>query len=214
MALLTRAAKGSALTYGEVDGNWTELERRVGDGWQDLVMSVNVGGGANSPTWNQFRNGIYAYAFSPTTMNECWSQFHLRHDFKWGTMCYPHVHFSSNTTNTGTVRWGIEWTYARRADSVGGDNTGVIDFPATQTIYIEHEILSGEQYRHQVTEPADGNGIPGTGLETDGLILTRFFRDATHINDTFPDDVYLLTVDIHHEVDKDATPTRQPPFYP
>jgi hypothetical protein len=184
-----------------------ELDTRTGQGWNDLVQEVTVRSGANSPTPTIFIGGISAYEFSPTTMNECFVNFHMRHDYIAGTMVYPHVHWSSNTTSTGTVRWGVEYTLARRSDS-----TGLITFGATSTIYIEKVVGSGAQYHHHVNESGTGFGIVGTDLEEDSLILCRVFRDATHINDTYPDPVHLLTVDIHYECNSLSTPLRFPPF--
>jgi hypothetical protein len=206
-ALLTRAAKGSALTYTEFDGNIDEIELRTGQGWNDLVQDVTVRSGSNAPSPTIFIGGISAYEFSPTTMNECFVNFHMRHDYIAGTMVYPHVHWSHNTDVTGVVRWGFEYTLARRNDS-----TGLITFGATSTLYIEHTVTAGEVYQHHVNESADGLGIAGTALQEDALILCRVFRDAAHANDTYPDPIHLLTVDIHYECNTLSTPLRVPPF--
>lgn len=40
--LTTYAGKGSGLTYGEMDANLNELERRTGDGWFDVPMEITV----------------------------------------------------------------------------------------------------------------------------------------------------------------------------
>ena len=137
-ALITYAGKGSGLTYGEMDQNWNTLETRTGAGWNDLVSDVTIHTGTNAPNWSNYRDGLYGFAFSPDVMNECFVNFHLRHDYVDGTMVYPHVHWTHNTTNTGTVRWGVEWTFARRGDA----GSGTIDFGPTQTLYIEHNIDS------------------------------------------------------------------------
>ena len=207
MTITTRLGKGLPLTYAEMDGNLTDLTGRL-EGWNDLVREVIVRDGtANAPTVNPLRDGIYMYAFSADTMNECFANFHLNHDYTAGAMVYPHVHWSPNTTSTGTVRFGIEYTWARRADS-----TGQIAFPTTNTIYIETTISSNSQYFHMVNESVDGNGIPGSTMEVDSIILCRFFRDAAHPNDTFPDPVFLLSVDIHYPSTVKTTPLRVPPF--
>lgn len=195
MAVLnTYAPNNITLTYGQVDANWNELETRTGTGWNDLVESVLVRSGANSPSPTVFIGGITAYEFSPTTMNECFVNFHMRHDYIAGTMVYPHVHWSHIVDSTGVVRWGVEYSMARRNDS-----TGVVTFGATQTMYLEHNVALGETYQHEVTESADGTGIDGSILQEDALVICRLFRDATHINDTYPDSVHLLSVDIHYE---------------
>lgn len=209
MALNTYSGTGQ-LSYAEVDSNWTELERRTGTGWRDAYQDVSVLTGSAAPEIGVYRDGLIAYKFPASTMAECFANFHINHDYIAGQMVYPHVHWSTNTTSTGTVRWGVEYTLARR-----GDDTGLVNFGATQTLYIESTITDGAaaQYKHMVNESAEGYGIDGTDLKVDCLILTRFFRDAAHVNDTYPDPVYLLTVDIHYPCDVFATPLRTPPFY-
>jgi len=141
-------------------------------------------------------------------MNECFANFHMGHDYIPGSMVYPHVHWSPNTTASGVVRWGIEYTWARRHDS-----TGQTHFPATNTLYIDVDIeAGGHQYGHMVNESPDGFGIPGDTIEVDSIIMCRFFRDATHVNDTFPDSAFLLSVDIHYQSLVKTTPSRFPPF--
>lgn len=216
--LTLRNVKGSALTYSELDNNFSEFEYRTKPGWADLVQQVIVqNGGPNAPTIQNYRNGLYFYAFAPSATNEVYVCFHLNHDYNanggdigYEGMVYPHVHWTHNTTNTGTVRWGVEYTCARR-----GDSTGTVDFGATNTLYINHDVDSAlEQYRHHVNESATGQGIPQGGiLEVDALILCRFFRDGAHPDDTFPDDCFLLTVDLHYPTGVQQTPLRVPPFF-
>lgn len=217
MTIVLRADKGASLTHTELDGNFQDLDSRTQAGWNDLVAQVIVNSGSpNAPTINNYRNGLYFFGFAPSAVNECFVSFHLNHDYDpdggdtgYPGMVYPHVHWSPNTTSTGTVRWGVEYTSARRQDS-----TGTVTFGATNTLYIEHTISTNSQYMHIVNEPVTGSGIPnGSILETDSLILCRFFRDATHPNDTFPDDVFLLTVDVHYPAFQTQTPNRTPPFF-
>lgn len=216
MAIVLRSTKGSALTYGEVDGNFSTLDTRTGSGWNDLVQDVTVpAGGFNTPSWTMFRNGIYAWAFASDAMNEVWTNFHIRHDYDitggaYPGMIYPHVHFAVNTTSTGTVRWGVEYTCAQRHDD---GVPGTSAFGATTTIYFEHVIDVPNQYVHHVSEATDGDGIAaGTVLGVDALVSCRYFRDGAHVNDTFPDPVFLLTVDAHYPVNILCTPNRLYPF--
>lgn len=217
MAIVYQNVAGRLLTPTEVDGNFSTLDNRTTSGWNDLVQEVTVKSGTNAPTLANYRDGLWSYAFQNGQLNECFANFHIRHDYaatggdvSYPGMVYPHVHWSPNTTSSGVVRWGIEYTMARRHDS-----TGTTHFGATTTIYIESTVeAGGHQYGHMVNESVTGSGIPNSSiLETDALILCRFFRDGTHINDTFPDPVFLLTVDIHYPCDHSQTPLRTPPFY-
>lgn len=210
--LVYRSVKGSRLTSAEGDANTAELDRRTGRGWSDLVQDITVkAGAANAPTILVFRDNISGYAFSPDVNNECGTNFHLLHDYIDDTMVYPHVHWAvNNPTASGIVRWGIEYTWARRHDNT--EIPAITYYPASQTVYIEVAIDSTHQYAHMVSEHITGQGISGIGMQPDVIIKTRWFRDAEHVNDTYPDFVFLDTVDIHYECDKNSTPNRQAPF--
>jgi len=173
-------------------------------GWDDITADLSAGKavGANAPTWSTFRNGLSAYEFSAGTMNQIWITFHVKHDYAEGTLVYPHIHWSPNTTSTGVVRWGMEYTVAKGHDQEA--------FPASTTVYVESNIASNKQYQHIVSEVSDGDAFDA--FEADTLILMRVFRDAAHANDTFPDVVHAFTADIHFQANKDYTPNKAPPF--
>ena len=175
-------------------------------GWRDLTAEVTVRAtGANSPTFASYRNGIYFYSFSATVMNEFFVNFHIDHDYAPGTVIYPHIHWTPNTTSTGTVRWGIEYTVAKGHQQQA--------FPATTTVYVEQTIAANSQYTHFVAEVSLANAIPATNLEPDSIVSCRFFRDAAHANDTFPDPVFVITADVHYNSSKFATRNKAPNFY-
>jgi hypothetical protein len=203
-----RQSKGSPLTYTELDGNFSQLDTKTKDGWADIVAELYTRTSPQAAGVNLFRNGIYLYEFDAAELREAFSNFHIPHAWKPGTMVYPHMHYSVNTASSGVVRWGFEYTLARRNDS-----TGQTAFPATTTIYVEQTIAANSDHTHFVCEAAEGNGIPGTNLEVDAMILMRVFRDAEHVNDTFPDSAFGITVDLHIEVDRASTPNRAPDFY-
>ena len=216
MSITYRETKGSPLTYGELDTNFADLNYRTKEGWNDIVREVTVRSGINAPSLSTWINGFPAYEFSATTMNECFVNFHLIHDYNvdggdvgYPGMVYPHTHWSPNTSSTGTVRWGVEYMMARRADAAGA-----AAFTTPATIYFEQTITGGGKNGwHIVTEAATGDGVPSDDvLQVDSIISCRYFRDAAHINDTFPDAVYLLAVDIHYPCLQSQTPSRSPPF--
>lgn len=180
-------------------------ENQYGYGWADITGDINVKGtGANSPAWSSFVSGIYAYEFSASVMKECWIVFHVPHSYAPGSDLYLHTHWSTTGTDTGVVRWGFEYTYAKGYNQ-GADSV----FPSSQTVYIE-QAGSGVARRHMIAET-----LPVTipGLEVDSLILVRVFRDAAHVNDTQTSAAFLFTSDIHFLADKVVTPNRNPDFY-
>lgn len=209
MAITTRAGKGSALSFAEMDANLNQFNTKTRDGWFDVPMEVTVPVGATDiPVWTEFEDGFGLYAFEPNFLNAVRADIHLNHDYKPASMIYPHTHWTTNTDAAGVVRFGFTWKYARRDDSP----SGVIRFTAPQTIYVEHTVSLGEVGNHQVSEPTDGNGIYHADFEVDGIIMCKFFRDGAHVNDTFPGNVFLIKADAHCETDVMATPLRFPPF--
>lgn len=206
--ITTRTGKGSPLSYAEMDANLDQFDLKTKDGWADIVSEFYTRGGPASPGVSQFIGGIYLLEFSDSDTLEAFANVHIPHAYRPGSMMYPHIHFSTTSNLAGTVRWGVEWTFARRHDS-----TGQITFPATSTIYIDFPIPANSANVHFVAEPAEGLGIPGTHIEVDGMVMTRVFREAGHTNDTFAASVWAITADMHIEVDRHATPSRSPNFY-
>lgn len=174
----------------------------VPTGWADITAEISEKPtGANNPTHAVFRDGIRMYSFSPTAMNECFATFHLPHSYKEGSPLYFHTHWSSIVGNTGVVRWGFEYSYAKGYQQE--------PFPASQTVYVE-QAGSATAYLHHIAETV---AVTIPGCEVDGLILVRIFRDAAHANDTHTQPVFLMTADVHHQVDRVTTANRNFPFY-
>ena len=178
------------------------------DGWNDLTSILSAGkvtAGA-APSWAAWAGtNIYTWQFSASTQDALnIAPFHFEHDYKKGSAVYPHVHWLPDTNAAGVVRWGLEWSIAK------GHQQEAFN-PIAVTTYIE-QATEEIQYMHMVSEVPDP-GITIPGLEPDTLVMARLFRDATHINDTYPGIVHGLTVDVHHQVDRLATISRLPDFY-
>lgn len=174
-------------------------------GWRDMTADLSAGRavGASAPTWTAWNGGnMDALSFSAGSMNEVWITFHPDHDVIEGELYYPHIHWMPNTTSTGVVRWGFEYTQAKGHQQEA--------FPATATIYIEDTISTDSQYQHRIAEASDAQAIAMP--EIDSLVLMRVFRDAAHPNDTFPDAVFGLTVDLHYRAGQLATKGKRPDF--
>jgi hypothetical protein len=199
-----RAEAGRPLTSAEIDDNWRLVETRTGEGWRDMIADINPRSGGTAPSLNLYRDGIYLYEFSAGDLNDVFANFHIDHDYKLNTMLYPHFHFVTTNTGGGVVRLGFEYTFAL--------GHGMGTFPATTTLTLNFTVPAGSQHVHFVAEMPEGQGIPGTGIDTDGVILMRIFRDGAHADDTFPGTIFGITADLHYEVDRYATKNRAPDF--
>lgn len=194
-----------------------EIETKINLGidgvWDDIICDAASAkaSGANQPTWTAFRSTILAYQFAAATMNELHpAPIQIPHDYKLNSVLYPRFQWSQgNSVNTGVVRWGIEYTLAK--------SHGQAQFAASTTITFEHNISSAPTaYTHYLTSATDAasNTIAATSLEPDTLILMRVYRDAAHVNDTFPDPVFLFNAGVHYQRERLAgTRQRAPNFY-
>lgn len=196
------------MSQPKIDGSQVNLSSLTFDGaagWDDMIGSLAAGNTSNTndPTWAAFQGGVYAWRFSATALNEVWISFHVNHEYSPGTVIYPHIHWSTAGTDTGTVRWGIEYTVAKGYDRD--------TFPAPTTIYLEQAAV-GTAYRHMIVEASLADAIPTTHLETDSIIMMRVFRDGAHANDTCTDPAFGLFCDLHFQKQAFSTPNKNYPF--
>jgi len=172
--------------------------------WEDMripVASLKVPG-SNAPTWSTFPNGttdtgLQALHFSDQAVegNEEGVYFtvQLPHAWKIGTDIEAHIHWSPETTGTGTVRWGFTYTWAF-IDAVYGE-------PAT--VYGEHTIAENEQDKHIYTDfdPWLTTPTDRPSYKVSSMLVCKLFRNSSHANDTYTGDAALLEVDMHLEID-------------
>lgn len=174
------------------------------NGWNDITSALSgaraVGGSV--PTFATFIGGLKEYSFSASAMQELHLEaFHIGHDYKPESDIFFHIHWSPSDTNTGVVRWGIEFTVAK------GHNQQV--FPATTTIFLE-QAGNGVAMQHQLIQVEVGTNL---NIEPDTLILGRIFRDGAHDNDTYTGAAFGHEIDLHYETDRLATLNNTPDFY-
>lgn len=168
---------------------------RLATAWDDLRVPVNATniGAANDPNFAQVltngagSQGVYTYLFDASAEEELFFSVQLPHAWKEGTDIEPHVHWFPTNTNTGVVRWGLEYTWA----SVNGT------FGNTTIIYVE-DAADGTEYKHQL---ADFAAISASGQTLSSMLMCRIFRDATNGADTYNADCGLLEIDFHHRID-------------
>lgn len=161
------------------------------EGWNDLRVPVTSTklGGSKDPGFSQVKDngsgsqGVFAYVFSKATEEELYFITQLPHGRVNNSALRPHIHWSPTDTDTGTVRWGLEYTIA----NVNGT------FGNTTLIYCE-DAGDGTADKHQVKGFAE---ISGSGIKDSAALICRVFRDAGHANDTYDNDAALLDIDFH-----------------
>jgi hypothetical protein len=200
MTITTRSGKGSALSFAELDGNFTDLDNRTKVAWvmDGLEPTVREGSG-NPAELTVFRDNVVAYSYVANAMSESYTNWDVPLSWAPGTDLYLAFHWSpGNSTATGSVRWCIEYT--------GAQVNGTF-FPSI----IEHydSATDGTAYKHyqKVSTP-----FPGDQTAPNMRFLIRIFRDGAAAADTFPDPAFLLGVDFYYQVSKFGTPSFTPPY--
>jgi len=171
--------------------------------WNDLMVypDATTKGGSNPPEWGtMFKNngagsmGVYLWMFAANQEEEMHFTVQLPHDYKIGSVLYPHVHWTTVTgTPSGTnVVWGIEYTVI----SVGGAFAGTTISKANSILPAIGSPTGTGQHLITVLGP-----ISGTNLGISSVIICRLYRASGDPADTFSNNVGLLGFDIHYEQD-------------
>jgi hypothetical protein len=200
MPITLRETKGSPLTYAEGDANVSILDARTTQAWAMVSVEPDVqSGSGNAPEQLQFRDGIYAYGYVQNAMMESFSNFDVPLDWAVGTDIYAAIHWSpGNSTATGAVRWGLEFTYAA-PDGIFGASS--FQYILTST--------DGTAYKHIV---AESQPFPGSAASQNMRFLIRIFRDGANVADTFAGDAFIVGVDFYYQRSRFGTPERLPPY--
>lgn len=204
MSIVLRQEKGSELDFAEMDGNISTLDSRTKLGWRDNIVQMVARGGITEPPFTEYKDGIHLMAFSPFDNMEAFGNFHIDHDYALNTPLYLHIHWTTNTSAIGNVRWGFEYTVAKGHQQMA--------FGPTTTVYV-NQATDGTPYKHYIAEISDVDAIPGTNVEPDTLILCRVFRDAESALDTLDSAAFGICLDLHYQADKLTTINKRPNFY-
>jgi hypothetical protein len=167
--------------------------------FNDIVVNPYIAKiGNTSPLWAQFLNtNIYTWFFEDSKTQDLTFSIQLPHNYKEGTMLYPHVHWSSATAaGTSRVKWNMEYQWINHMGvfdpAVGATITGSAVAPNSST----RELLA---YEHIITPI--GTGISGTSMQISSILMCRIYRDGNNAIDTFTGSAAILSIDFHYEID-------------
>lgn len=225
--IITRAGKGQALTAADHDANLNELYYhpdgltlpKAGDagiridhadpdwGWHDLVGSIRTDLALNPATPTTYIGGIRQPMFD--IGNDEVREFHISHDYAFGTNLFIHAHWSHNSTlvTTGSVTWQFECMSAKGHDT---------DAFYTPVIVNVTQNASIERYRHmvgevQLSEPNGASMLDTNRIETDGMIIVACRLTANAL--TGGAKPFLHSFDIHYQSTNVATKNKAPNFH-
>lgn len=201
MPIVYRLVKGSPLTFAEEDGNFADLAARTNLAWMMDGLEPTLREGVGNPAeLATFKGNTVAYLFVDGAVSETYLNWDVPFNWAPGTDLYAAVHWSPGAnTNTGTVRWGLEFTTA----PVNGT------FGDTNTFFIDSNVSTASAWKHIQAVSAP---YPGSSASLNQRFLIRVYRDGAATQDTFGADAYLVGVDFYYQVNKFGTPSFTPPY--
>lgn len=166
-----------------------------------LDISLGIGGAGTICTAATILTNLRILNFADAATNGVCGNVALPESYAAGTDVAFYLAWTTNGTNTGVVRWGLEYTV------ITGHNTGI--FPATTTIYVE-TAAQGTTPRLMYSTFAD---ITGTTFLPDTVFQYRLFRDGTHGNDTCTDAGQVLHLAMNYKKTRFSIKNKVPSFY-
>lgn len=194
--LIRRGASDDAVEVGIYGASEVKLGAKLtsANGWIETsrhYIDVNfsptviaASGEAKAPDLVNFASTtIKVAAFDANTEEEVSHDIEIPHAYMAGEDIIPHLHWFPTTTDTGTVRFGLEYII------VSADGT----VSTSTTIYAEDSGDGTANKRQDLSFAA----IDGTSVNEGDQLYFRFFRDTDHANDTYTDDAIVGTAGFH-----------------
>ena len=179
------------IAYVDAAYGWVIFED---DCWEDLRVPLYARSGGTAPAFTSGFAGnatLYSWHFVSGQVNNMYFEAQLPHGWK-GTTIYPHVHWSPTTTNTGTVRWRLEYTW------VNIDGT----FGASSTVDMEEVVSTNSQWKHMLIGTVSGIAPSGSQSGISSMLICRLYRDPTvTTGSNLAANVALLAIDFHYQTD-------------
>lgn len=201
MTIVYQNAVSRLLTPAEVDGNFADLAGRTNLAWAMDGLEPTLREGVGNPAeLAVFKGNTLAYEFVDGSVSEAYVNWDVPLQWATGTNLYAAIHWSPGAnTNTGTVRWALEFTSA----PVNGT------FPDTTTFYVDAVISTASAWKHcqNVSAPYSGSLV-----EPNERFLIRLYRNGASGTDTFAASAYLIGIDFYYQVNKFGTPSFTPPY--
>ena len=183
---------GSETNYAgfETDGTLTfNGSATVFDDLRVPISSAKLLGNSD-PDWETFVGGTYALAFADNVDQEVFFSCQIPHGWKLGSNLNPHIHWSPDGTDTGSVTWKLEYAIS----DISGTFTSSTTMSAT-------DAGDGVDRKHQYVDLGDIDMSAYTETnDVSIMLINRLWRDVDD-GDDFSGDAFLLEIDFHYEID-------------
>lgn len=177
-------------------------------GWNAITtQDFGVRNPSASATFLQFKEKIFLYGFPYDKTRELQCGFVVPHNYAPDTIMYPYIDVAVNTTKTGSITFGIEYTVSKCA---GGTSS-----PITVTKFVKKSIVASDVYKNLRLELPMADAIPAASLEVGAAIHIRIFRgdEPTSMEDTYCGYVFVSSAGINYQVGSLITKNKSPNFY-
>lgn len=156
--------------------------------WDDQQVTIGrVRVGASAPTWTAYKGGEIL-AFNKSQDNKIVFDMQYSHRLKIGTNIKFHIHDTVPDNNSGDIRWVLTVSFAD-IDS---------KFPNETSYTIVQTIAINSQDDHIFFNISDNIG---NSNDVSGIAICSLTRTGTHDDDTYNNDVYLIGLDAHLQID-------------
>lgn len=135
--------------------------------------------GINGPEIWFFRNGAGVEAMSFTAQ--------LPHNWKSGSIIYPHIHWVPKTSGAGDVQWNLDYSWV--------DLNQTFPAIATSSVVVTGPFTANNHLMSPLT--LGNTGIDGTGKSASSILICRIWRDSSLSSDTYSSDAGGLSIDFH-----------------
>ena len=180
--------------YAEFESDGTLVFKGDATVWED--QQVGLGGskfaGASDPTWTAYKGGR-VLAFDKAQDNIIYFTAQLYHSYKIDSDIEFHIHTAHADGGAGDSIWNFTYSWAdKNADfpNITGANT--------QTITV---VSPEDADKHQYDDFGAIEANSGAGQYPSSVILCSLQREGTHLDDDYDDDIYLVALDFHIEMD-------------
>lgn len=209
------SAGSSSTNYVTIGGDGTVILNGSATTFNDLVVPVYSARNSSSttPAWTVFAApGFYTYEYTAADNDvdkELFFNVQLPHDYKEGSTIFPHVHWSS-TSALGTTRpvWRFQYQWVNLNGNYSADFSAnlLTGYLVVQSGGgVESSPANLTDTRRSMITPL--GSISGTGKTVSSMLLIRLTRFTTDANDTFTGGAFILSFDLHYEIDSFGSST-------
>lgn len=160
--------------------------------------------GSNAPLFSAMKNngsgsrGVQTFTFQDVSASyeqEVFFSIQMPHNWKEGTVIYPHVHWSPQTNTSGAVVWGFEYSW------VDYNSTTPVAFPNTSIITATSAAVTGSDVDKHLIAGFSSLTPSGSQGKISSILMCRLFRNSSNASDNYTGNAALLSFDIHYELD-------------